>query len=455
MGAERPDRKRGILTSDHHKPYLRPGYRWYVLALLTLVYTFNFIDRQVVVILQEQIREDLSLMDWQLGLLSGFVFAIFYSVLGLPIAQLSERVGRKRVVAVALAFWSLMTALSGAVQSYVQLLVLRIGVGIGEAGGSPPSHSMISDIFPLRRRALALSIFSMGVYFGYLFAYGLGGAIAGSLGWRMTFVALGLPGVLLALIVALTVREPPRGMAERLGKASPEAAGQDSVETGHSSFGETVRLLWSRRSFRHIALAGSLQSVAGYGGGNFVPSFMIRAFDMPISEVGWQLALITGFGGAFGVVTSGWIADRLARRGEHWYVLAPAIALFLTLPLTVLAFSALSPGRMYLAYIPYLVLGSMWLGPAIAVTHSLVGLRQRAVASAALFFLLNLIGLGLGPLVVGTLSDLMRPSFGDANALRYSIIATALVAKAWAVTHFLLAARRVRADIARQGQAWG
>ena len=440
------------MKQDHDTPYSRPGYRWYVLALLTLVYTFNFIDRQVVVILQEQIRADLSLMDWQLGLLSGFVFAIFYSVLGLPIAHMSERVGRKRVVAIALAFWSLMTAMSGAVQNFIQLLALRIGVGVGEAGGSPPSHSMISDIFPLRRRALALSIFSMGVYFGYLFAYGLGGAIAESLGWRMTFVALGLPGVLLALIVALTVKEPPRGMAERLETKSEERPALAADEMGHASFVDAMKLLWSRKSFRHIALAGSLQSVAGYGVGNFVPSFMIRAFDMPISEVGWQLALITGFGGAFGVVASGWIADRLARRGEHWYVLAPAIALTLTLPLTLLAFSALSPGRMYLAYIPYMILGAMWLGPAIAVTHSLVGLRQRAVASAALFFILNMIGLGLGPLIVGTLSDLMRPEFGDANALRYSIIATALVAKAWAIAHFLLASRRVRKDIRRQAQ---
>src|SRR5210317_1033353 len=182
--------------------------------MLTLVYTFNFVDRQVIVILQEQIRVDLGLMDWQLGLLSGFVFAIFYSVLGLPIAHLSESVGRKRVVAVALAFWSLMTALSGAAQNFVHLLLLRIGVGIGEAGGSPPSHSMISDIFPRHRRAFALSIFSMGVYFGYLFAYGLGGWIAEGLGWRMTFVVLGLPGVVLALIVAVTIKEPPRGMAE-------------------------------------------------------------------------------------------------------------------------------------------------------------------------------------------------------------------------------------------------
>lgn len=417
-----------------------------MLALLTLVYTFNFIDRQVVVILQEQIRADLSLMDWQLGLLSGFVFAIFYSVLGLPIAHLSESVGRKRVVAVALAFWSLMTALSGAAQNFVHLLLLRIGVGIGEAGGSPPSHSMISDIFPRRRRAFALSIFSMGVYFGYLFAYGLGGWIAENLGWRLTFVVLGLPGVLLALIVALTLKEPPRGMAEAR-ESGVDVNNHSAVAEEKPTFRETLNLLWSRRSFRHIAMAASLQSMAGYGVGNFVPSFMMRAYEMPISEVGWTLALITGFGGAFGVALSGWLSDRLARRGEYWYVLFPAIAMMLTLPLTVLAFSALTPGRMFISYIPYMILGATWLGPCLAVSHSLVGLRQRAVASAALFFIVNLVGLGLGPLVVGSLSDLLRPGFGDADGLRYAMISTALFAKVWAVAHFIVASRKISADI--------
>ena len=414
--------------------------------MLTLVYTFNFVDRQVIVILQEQIRVDLGLMDWQLGLLSGFVFAIFYSVLGLPIAHLSESVGRKRVVAASLAFWSLMTALSGAAQNFVQLLLLRVGVGIGEAGGSPPSHSMISDIFPRRRRALALSIFSMGVYIGYLFAYGFGGWVAESLGWRTTFVAVGLPGILVAVIVALTIKEPPRGLAERR-EAGLDVTETVSTDQARPSFRETLRLLWSRKSFRHIAMAASLQSLAGYGVGNFVPSFIIRAHDMAIGDVGWRLALIMGIGGVIGVVSSGWIADRLSRRGEQWYVLTPAIALIITLPLTYLAFSALTPGRMFISYVPYVVLGAMWLGPSLAVTHSLVGLRQRAVASAALFFILNLIGLGLGPLIVGSLSDLLRPAYGDADGLRYAIIGTALVAKFWAIAHFLLASRSVSADI--------
>ena len=203
-----------LADEPHATPYLKPAYRWYVLGLLTLVSTFNFIDRQVLVIVQEQIREELGLMDWQLGLLSGFAFAVFYSVLGVPIAHASERFGRKRVVALSLAAWSLLTALMGAAQNFLQLALLRVGVGVGEAGGSPPSHSIISDIFPRRRRALALSVFSMGVYFGYLLAYSTGGWAAETFGWRSTFVIVGLPGVLIALLVAVTVREPPRGLAE-------------------------------------------------------------------------------------------------------------------------------------------------------------------------------------------------------------------------------------------------
>ena len=428
-------------------PYLDPVYRWYVLGLLTLVYTFNFIDRQVLVIVQEQIRVELGLMDWQLGLLSGFVFAVFYSILGVPIAHASERFGRKRVVALSLAFWSLMTAAMGTARNFMQLALLRVGVGVGEAGGSPPSHSIISDIFPRNRRAFALSIFSMGVYFGYLIAYSMGGWVAQSLGWRITFVVVGLPGVLIAILVAWSIKEPPRGLAES-GYVVGPATGQGNAALPRPGFSETLRQLWSRRSFRHLAVAASLQSLAGYGVGNFAPSFIIRAHDMPIGDVGWRLALITGLGGAFGIAVSGWLTDRLSSRSQKWYMWTPAIAIAITVPLALAAFLAQSPGAMFMAYIPYEILSATWLGAALAITHSMVGLRQRAVASAVLFFLINLIGLGLGPLIVGSLSDLMRPGLGDADGLRYAILSTALFAKSWCVIHFLLAARSLEQDLA-------
>jgi MFS family permease len=426
--------------------YRRPAYRWYVLGLLTVVYTFNFIDRQVLVILQELIREDLGLMDWQLGMLSGFVFAVFYSVLGVPIAHAAELFGRKRVVAFSLAFWSAMTAAMGAAQNFAQLALLRIGVGVGEAGGSPPSHSIISDIFPRNRRAFALSLFSMGVYFGYLVAYSTGGWAADALGWRATFVVVGLPGVLIALLVAMTVREPLRGLADHGYRV--DAARSAAAQAGPAPrFRDTLRVLWARRSFRHLAIAGSLQSLAGYGVGNFMPSYIIRAHDMAIGDIGWRLALITGLGGAIAIAVSGWATDRLSTRSQAWYALFPAIAIAATLPLALATFLAADPGPMFLAYIPYEMLGATWLGASLAVAHSLVDPRQRAVASAVLFFMINLVGLGLGPLIIGTLSDLLRPGQGDAAGLRYAILATALVAKAWCVVHFLLAARALRRDL--------
>ena len=427
-------------------PYLKPSYRGYVLGLLTLVYTLNFIDRQVLVIVQEQIREELGLMDWQLGMLSGLVFAVFYSVLGVPIAHLSERVGRKRVIAVSLAFWSLMTALMGAAQNFAQLALLRVGVGVGEAGGSPPSHSIISDIFPRHRRAFALSIFTMGVYFGYLLAYSTGGWVGEALGWRATFVVVGLPGVLVALLAAWTIREPPRGLAENGYRV--DTAGQTGAAPDVPGFMETLRHLWSRRSFRHLALAASLQSLVGYGVGNFAPSFIIRAHDMAIGDIGWRLALITGLGGAIGISASGWLTDRLSHRTQRWYVWLPAISIAITVPLALFAFLADDPATMFLGYAPYELLSATWLGAALAVTHSMVGLRQRAVASAVLFFLINLIGLGLGPLIIGTLSDTLRPALGDADGLRWAILWTAVIGKSWCVVHFLLSARSLEKDLA-------
>lgn len=427
-------------------PYLKPAYRWYVLGLLTVVYTFNFIDRQVLVIVQEQIREELGLMDWQLGMLSGFAFAVFYSVLGVPIAHASERFGRKRVVALSLASWSLLTALMGAAQNFLQLALLRVGVGVGEAGGSPPSHSIISDIFPRRRRALALSVFSMGVYFGYLLAYSTGGWAAETFGWRSTFVIVGLPGVLIAVLVALTVREPPRGLAEHGYDARQASAAKSAAAA--PAFGETLRHLWSRKSFRYLALAGSLQSLAGYGVGNFMPSFIIRAHEMTIGDIGWRLALITGLGGAVAILASGLLTDRLSERSQGWYALFPALAIALTVPLAFAVFLTGDTGGMFLAYIPYEMLGATWLGASLAITHSLVGLRQRAVASAVLFFLVNLIGLGLGPLLIGTLSDLLRPQVGDADGLRYAMLGTAVVVKLVCVVYFLKAARTLRRDLA-------
>ena len=275
-------------------------------------------------------------------------------------------------------------------------------------------------------------------------------------------------------VVAATRGQPPAAGRQRrqIGRGHPRSRGirpqgerapgpaigghhlHGEVATGDRlaaqvapGFLDTLGQLWSRRSFRYLALAGSLQSLAGYGVGNFMPSFIIRAHDMAIGDIGWRLALITGLGGAIAIVTSGFITDRLAARSQAWYALFPAIAIAVTVPLALLVFLADNSRAMFLAYIPYELLGATWLGASLAVTHSLVGLRQRAVASAVLFFLVNLIGLGLGPLLIGTISDLLRPGWGDADGLRWAILSTALVAKTAAVAYFLLAARSLRRDL--------
>ena len=233
------------------------AYRYYILGILTIVYVFNFIDRQILVILQESIKEDLDLSDAQLGLLSGFAFAIFYVTVGIQIARWADRGNRRTIISLAIGLWSAMTAVCGLVQNYWQLLGARIGVGVGEAGGSPPAHSMISDMFPPHERATALSIYNLGIPFGVFVGFLAGGWINELLGWRYAFFAVGIPGVIFALIVRGTVREPPRGMSEKVDRVA------DAPPVG-----DVIRMLWSRRSFRHMSIAAGLHAFVGYGVGN-------------------------------------------------------------------------------------------------------------------------------------------------------------------------------------------
>ncbi|WP_372760728.1 spinster family MFS transporter, partial [Litorivivens sp.] len=273
---------------------------WYALCVLTVVYAFNFIDRQLLAILQEAIKGDLGLSDSQLGLLTGFAFALFYVTAGIPIARWADRSNRRNIVALSLAVWSFMTAISGLVNNYVQLLLARVGVGIGEAGGSPPSHSMISDMFPPEQRAGALGFYSTGVSIGILFGFLLGGWLNEFFGWRVAFMVVGAPGLILALVVRFTVTEPRRGMSEAR-----------EMSDDSTSLRDVVALLWQRKTFRHMAFAASLYAFAGYATANWTASFMIRTHGMSTGELGSWLALIIGFGGAVGVLGGGVLADRL------------------------------------------------------------------------------------------------------------------------------------------------
>ena len=282
--------------------YRKPAYRYFVLGLLTIVYVFNFIDRQIINVLAAYIIEDLQLSDGQFGMLSGLAFAVIYTTLGIPIARWADLGNRRNIIALAVTVWSAMTVLCGAAQNFLQLFLARFGVGVGEAGGSPPAHSIVSDIFPAEQRATALSIYSLGVYGGILVSTVGGAYLVEMFDWRTAFVVVGLPGLLLAVLVRGLVKEPLRGMAEARRDAQPP------------SFFQVLGFLWQRKSFRHLSFACALHAFVTYGMGNFMPLFLGRVHGMPIIDIGWYYGLVAGIGGLAGTYFGGWVSDRMAKR---------------------------------------------------------------------------------------------------------------------------------------------
>ncbi len=410
-------------------------YRNYVLLLLMVVYIFNFVDRQILVILQESIKAELGLSDKQLGLLSGFTFAVFYVVCGIPIARWADRYNRVNIVSVSIAVWSAMTAISGFAANFWQLLAARVGVGVGEAGASPPSHSIISDYFPHGERGRALSVYSMGIYIGILVGFLLGGWINQFFGWRVAFLVVGLPGVLMAVIVKLTLREPPRGQMDD----------GDHADVPESHILVDLKRLWLLRSFRYAALGAGFNAFLGYGSLNFMPSFAIRIYEVPVGLVGTWLALIAGLAGAAGVYAGGHLSDSLGKRDDRWPYWVPGISTLLAGVLLLPMMLSGNQNVMWSIYVLVALCQAMFLGPTIAMAHALVGPRYRALSSSVLFFVLNIIGLGLGPLTVGAISDALAPSMG-VESIRWAIMSTAVAAVVGAAFYFN-AARYVRDDL--------
>jgi predicted MFS family arabinose efflux permease len=393
------------------------SYRRYVLFILTLVYVFNFVDRQILVILQEPIKAELGLSDTQLGLLTGFAFALFYVVVGIPIARWADVGNRRNIVSLALVVWSGMTAVSGLAQNYVQLLLARIGVGIGEAGASPPSHSMLSDYYAPEERGAAMSIYSMGLYIGILVGLLLGGWLADKIGWRMAFFAVGLPGILMAVVVRLTLKEPPRGGADMVSDPS----------VGESfTFKETLSYLWKSKAFRTGSFAAGFCAFAGYSTLTFIPSFLIRSHAMSVSEVGVALGLIIGVSGMIGAISGGYLADKLGKGDIRWYMWVPGLGALISLPFSMLALTLESLNAVLVCIFISNVFMSCYLGPTIAIAHHLVKPSVRATTSAILFFILNIVGLGCGPVVTGMVSDYLAPEYG-VESLRYALIFSSLV----------------------------
>jgi MFS family permease len=411
--------------------------RRYALAILAIVYMFNFIDRQILGILLPAIRDEFGVSDTWLGFLSGTAFAMFYIVLGIPVARYADRHNRRNLIALAVALWSGMTALCGIAANFWQLALARIGVGVGEAGCSPPAHSMIADLYPPEQRSTAMGVYTIGISVGIMLAYLLGGWVVQNIGWREAFLIVGLPGLLLALVVRMTVIEPPRGHAE----------GREAV-TAQPPFVETLGFLWRRTSFVHMTIGAGLSSYVGYSVISFLPTFLVRSFGMPVGLVGLYLGLIIGIVGGAGFFLGGYIADHLGKTGHRRGLRFIGLTVLLTaLPYAAMFLSDSWQSALWLFLVPALT-ANVYLAPVLSQAQGLVSLRMRAMASAVALLIINVIGLALGPLLTGVLSDLLEPRFGE-ESMRYSLLLVTSVVLPWAGWHYVRAGRTIDADLQR------
>ena len=408
-------------------------YRWLILIILTLIYGISLVDRQIVSILVEPIKAELEVSDTQMGYLSGLVFALFYATLGLPIAKLADRSNRKTIIAISLAIFSGMTALCGTATSYLQLALFRMGVGIGEAGTSPPSHSIISDLFPPEKRSGAMAVFSLGVPIGILIGFTVGGYVAANYGWRSAFYVVGIPGIMLAVLSFLFLREPPRGMADGF-----------SGETEKTDIRGVFVLMLRRKTALHLVLGAMITSFVSYGLGAWAAAFLIRSFNVDIAFAGLALGITLSTGGALGAFVGGVFSNILRKRDVRWPCWLICITTAIAIPLGMIAYTA---SNVYVALVFLCfpaAMGSLYFGPTIAMLHGVVPLSARATASAIMFLILNLAGLGFGPTAVGFVSDSLSLTLGQ-ESLRYALLTIAFI-QIWAILHFYMASRYLIAD---------
>lgn len=401
-----------------------------VLVLLLLAYIFNFLDRQILGILLEPIKADLQFTDSQLGVLTGPAFALVYSLVGVPLAVLADRTSRSGVITAALVAWSGFTALCGIATSFWQLFIFRLGVGLGEAGGVAPSYALIADHFPPHRRARALAVFSLGVPIGLGAGAILGSWIASAFDWRAAFIAMGVAGIILAPIFKYVVRDQPRAA----GYSAPSLR----------DLGATFPAIARKRSFWLMGFAASLSSLCGYGLATWVASILIRSFGMSLVGAGQFLGSLLLVGGTIGVFMGGWLADRLGTRDRRWYAWLPAIAWAITAPLYAAGLMTENLTVVWLLLLVPNALNILWLGPVTTAVQHLAPQPMRATASGAFLLINNLIGLGVGPLLIGTLSDGLRESYGD-DSLRIAALAV-LGFYLVAALLMMLAAKRLRED---------
>jgi MFS family permease len=415
--------------------------RRYAVWVLMVVYMFNQIDRQIIAVLGQSIKVDLRLSDTQLGFLTGFAFATFYSFTSIPIALFADRSNRRNLIAFSLTLWSGMTAICGLTQNFVQLSLARLAVGIGEAGCSPPAHSMISDLFSRERRTTALAIYGLGIPLGTLGGLMIGGVLGGALGWRAALLVIGIPGLILAVVLRFTVPEPRRGHADAVNDRQLENV---------PSLMETARYLWARWTFRHMLIAGSINTAIATNMILWTPAFLVRSYGMTLGHIGIWLGLAAGIPGAIGMYLGGYLADRIGRRDPRWRLWVASGALVLLCPFCVAAYLAPSPViSLLLMTVPFM-LNTMYAATTFAQTQGIAGIRMRSTAASILLCVLAFVGYGGGPQVLGILSDILAP-FAKQQSLRYALALFSLTSL-WAAWHFFKAGQHLEGDLAAVGK---
>ncbi|MBM3103909.1 MAG: MFS transporter [Pseudomonas sp.] len=394
----------------------------YALFVLAVIYIFNYIDRQLMAILIEPVKAEFGISDTGIGMLSGVTFAVFYTLFGFPLGRLSDRIGPKPVIAACCVAWSVMTMACGLATSFWMLVMARIGVAVGEAGGTAPSVAMISQLYPAKNRSTALSILMLGSSFGAIFGLGFGGWIAQHYGWRSAFLIIGVPGILLGLLLWLTVRAP---------KVASEA--QHTVEVVQEGWAKTMAKLMETPSFLWLVLTGASSAIAGYAIGTWSPSFLIRSHGLNLQDAGFLVGVVGGTGATFGTLACGIVSDRMARRDPGWQIGVPLLATLVSIPFA-LAYFLWPTGTLFhlgstpvptafVFYAGFAFFGTWWATPCLSAVTHLFPAARLAQATSIFVMAMTLLGVGVGPLLIGVLSDLFAPSLGT-EALRYALAAS-------------------------------
>ncbi len=416
--------------SSSSAPATSAAYRNYVLFILVLVNTVNFVDRTAISVLAPAIQAEFQISNTLLGLVMGIAFTVFYATLGFPVARLLDRKRRSSLLALVLAIWSGMTALCGAATNFAMLFLCRVGVGIGEAGAGPASHSLIADYFRKIQRPTAIGIFSLGVPLGNFLGIFIGGMLVSAIGWRYTFVALGLPGILLALIVWLTVREPARGGMDDPADLAALRTSEDIP------LGESVKRLWSSETFRIMSFSAAPSALCGYGMNLWMPQFLVRIHELTPAQYSLPLGAAIGLGGGLGAILGGAITAKAALRDPRAFLSYPALTMVMFAAALLLAVWTTSIVVVYAAIFVAAFSQFYLMGPFFALVQRLAPLRGRAVATAFFFFILATVGIGIGPLYVGAMNDLFRSAYGDAEGLRLALMTLPMISVAAAAVAY-------------------